>query len=1247
MRTSGSDGHLPPVRKRAHSRQCTQLLTFALLAALCVAGALAVSASACEPKKPSELEIIPKNPSAKNIEEVKECAGDPVDCATGDLSESQTDLMVGGRGPKLEVSLTYNSLVAVAESEKSEPGAFGYGWTGPYTASVTFASGTEIATVHQNNGSTAVFFLSGGKYTPEAWIESKFVTSGSDYIFTTPQQTQLEFNSSGQLIKETDRNGNAITMTYNGSKQLEKIKDEAGRELTFTYSSGLVESVKDPMGRTVKYTHASGNLTGVTLPGESGKERWKFEYNGSHEMTSMTDGRSEKTTTEYEASHRVSKQTDPMGHETKWTYSSIAGGTETVINEPNGSETVEQFNIAGEPTKVTRAHGTALASTIKSEYNSSFELVLMTNPDEHSTEYTYDSEDNRTGEKDPNGNETKWKYDSTHDIETETTPKSEVTTIKRNADGDPTVIERTVGGKKQETKYKYDGNGDVTEETNALGFTTEFKYDGKGDKTEEIDPEGDKRTWEYNTDSEVIEEVSPRGNALSEPSKYKTTSERDEQGQPLKITDPLGHTIEYTYNGDGNVETETDGNSHVTKYVYNEDDERTKVEEPKSTTETEYDTEGQVKAQIDGNKNKTEYKRNALEEIEEEINPLSQKTKKKYDAAGNLTEMEDAESRKTTYKYDLGNRLTEIAYSEGSKPTVKYEYDKDGDVTKMVDSTGESTYTYDEIDRLTETKDAHGNTVKYEYNLDNQPTEITYPNTKKVTRVYDKDGRLTEVKDWLGNTSKFKYDPDSDLTATIFPSGTENEDTYAYNKADQMSEVAMLKKSTEVASLTYTRDDDAQVEQTVNKGLPKEETVAYTNDEDKRLTKAGSTTYEYDAANNPTKLGATTCKYNAGDEIEKCGETTYEYNNMGQRTKANPKTSSEDITYEYNQAGVLTGVKRTTPEINDSYAYNGSNLRVSETIKSATNYLAWDTAEKMPLLLNDGTNSYIYGPGNLPIEQINSSEEPTYLHHDQQGSTRMLTNSTGEDKGAYTYGPYGNTEEHTGTATTPLEYDAQYTSTDTGLIYLRAREYDPTSAQFLTVDSKEASTGASYSYGGDNPVNEDDPSGLSEEENDAADNSASQDIPIFWYFVFDGNIPDYFKFIYNPQSWKPIPTIFDTMNTEAPTIASFSCGGISDLPPIESGSNAINPIQFMPGSPGILPIGNLTKSVPGIGNMFIFGRWSYDDNITNIYYGISQHGGAVIDIQGQLNSGVNYDIGIQYAPEDRKEIFLFTFGIRF
>jgi RHS repeat-associated protein len=101
----------------------------------------------------------------------------------------------------------------------------------------------------------------------------------------------------------------------------------------------------------------------------------------------------------------------------------------------------------------------------------------------------------------------------------------------------------------------------------------------------------------------------------------------------------------------------------------------------------------------------------------------------------------------------------------------------------------------------------------------------------------------------------------------------------------------------------------------------------------------------------------------------------------------------------------------------------------------------------------------------------------SYLHHDQSGSTRLLTSSVGEVVGKCSYGAYGSPDCE-GSEKTPLGYDGQYTNADTGLVYLRAREYDPATGQFMSSDPLKAITEEPYSYARDNPLTYWDPSGL-------------------------------------------------------------------------------------------------------------------------------------------------------------------------
>ncbi len=1008
--------------------------------------------------------------------------GDPVSCATGNFSEMQTDFSVGGRGVGLNLARTYNSQAGAEEAK----GAFGYGWSSSFSDHLVVNKTSKVTTLHQADGSTVPFTEgTGGSFTPPAWTQDTLSgTEGTGYTLTLASQVKYKFaGTSGRLESVTDRDGNAATLTYNEAGQLTTITDPTSRTIKLAYNGeGLVESAEDPTKHVVKYTYEGGNLKSVTQPAEAGL-RWQFKYDGSHQMTEMTDGRGGKTINEYNEAHKVTSQKDPLEHKLTFEYEPFHT---KITNVATGSITDEHFTSNDEPFSITHGFGTASATTESLTYNEGGYVTSVTDGNGHATKYEYDASSNRTKMVDANSNETKWTYDTTHDVETMTTPKGEVTTIKREAHGNPETIERPApGSKTQITKYKYKTTGELESLEDPLKRVWKYEYDTHGNRTAEIDPLSNKRTWEYNEDSQETATVSPRGNvAGGKPAEFTTKTERDAQGRAIKVTDPLAHTTKYVYDGDGNVETLTDGNSHTTKYTYNADNQPTKVEAPnKAITETGYDGANEVTSQVDGNKHETKYVRNVLEQVTEVTDPLGHKTTKEYDLAGNLKKTTDPATRTTTYTYDPGNRLTEVVYSSGKPSTIKYEYDKDDDRTSVTDGTGTSKYTYDQLDRLTEAETGHKEKSKYEYDLSNEKTKITYPNTKAVTRAFDKDGRLEKVTDWSANVTKFTYNPDSEQVTTLFPSATKDEDKFAYNDADQMTESKMLKLlevgSETLASLVYTRDSNGQVKKTTAKGLPGAEITENTYDENSRLTKSGSE-YKYDAANNPTTIGTGTYKYNAGSELETGPSLTYTYDELGERTKTKP-TSGPAITYGYDQAENMTSVERPKEgeiaEIKDTYAYDGNSLRASQTISGTTSYLVWDMTEGLPLMLSDETNSYIHGPGGVPVEQVSSGGTVTYLHHDQQGSIRLLTGSAGTTTGSITFDAYGKKIESTGT-TSALGYDGQYTSSDTGLVYLRARVYDPASAQFLTVDPLVGETGAPYNYAGDNPLNYGDPTGL-------------------------------------------------------------------------------------------------------------------------------------------------------------------------
>jgi RHS repeat-associated protein len=1001
---------------------------------------------------------------------------------TGPLYIGRSELFESGFVGKIDEVRIYDRALDAEEIQTDEVTPIGTteGSEGPEEEEPEEEEVREqIAIVHQDNGSTAEFRRIKGEtaWAPVGQLNRALLADeGEGFVYTLPDQTVLSFGHSGLLNAEEDRNGNTVTINRDEEGRILSVGDESGRELLYSYDpEGFVESIEDPAGHVVHYEYEDGNLVAVSQPGST-EPRWQFGYDHDSELTSLTDGRGETTKTRYRA-FRAASQEDPMGRVTSWSYSLEEAGSTTTISEPNGSETVEQFNESGLVSSVTRAAGTPLAATTTYEYNPADELIAVTNPEEETTEVGYGVNGDKISETDPEGHETTWTYNRAHEVTAETWPSGEETTVERDAHGNPQSVSRPAPESEIQTDaFDYGPHGELESMMDPVGATWTYGYDAEGDLESEVDPEGNERTWAYDEDSRVISTVSPRGNTGgAEPAEFTTSIERDPQGRPLKIEDPLGGTTEYSYDEDGDLKWLADPNGNQTWFTYDPDGEQTEVERSTGAVEeTGYDEAGQVTRQTNGGEGETTYVRNLLEEPVETIDPLGRVTTRTFYKGGNLESETDPESRTTTFGYDEDGRLEGIEYSDGMTPDVSYGYDEDGDLTSMVDGTGDSAYEYDQLDRLVHGEDGNGEATAWEYDLADEPIGLTYPNGKSISREFDEAGRLESITDWLGHTTSFTYSHDSEPTATVFPLSTGDADEYSYDRADRMSGVTMRQGAETLASVVYSRDPAGQAESLVGEGLPGSAEEEFGYDEDERLSEAGESGYGYDAANNLTEAPGTTNSYDEADQLESTAAATFAYDEEGDRTGEDP-TTGPTTTYAYDQAGRLTGVERVeegeTPAISESFTYDGTGSMASRTAGPTTSHLVWDPTASPSSLLTDGAASYIYGPGGLAIEQISSEEVPTYLHHDQLGSTRLLTNASGEDTGTFTYGAYGVLTGHTGTATAALGYAGQYTPGQSGLIYLRARYYDPATAQFLTLDPQVAATRAPYIYGNDNPVN--------------------------------------------------------------------------------------------------------------------------------------------------------------------------------
>ena len=203
-----------------------------------------------------------------------------------------------------------------------------------------------------------------------------------------------------------------------------------------------------------------------------------------------------------------------------------------------------------------------------------------------------------------------------------------------------------------------------------------------------------------------------------------------------------------------------------------------------------------------------------------------------------------------------------------------------------------------------------------------------------------------------------------------------------------------------------------------------------------------------------------------GDMIQDNNGNTYAYNAESQLIKFAPVSLKNQVDINhYNAMGQRDGRKLDSYQLGMIY----SNQHIINAIESKEHIYT----------------TYLFNNARY-INQFGQKETVQYMTGDNKNTTNILLASDSNLQNIYNYSAYGNNlifEPNKNTQTTlanpimdnPITYDGEYQDNDSGLIYLRARFYNPTIQNFMQRDDYHLMN--RYNAFDGNPINTVDPNG--------------------------------------------------------------------------------------------------------------------------------------------------------------------------
>ncbi|WP_426197805.1 RHS repeat-associated core domain-containing protein [Pseudomonas sp. DWP3-1-3b3] len=489
---------------------------------------------------------------------------------------------------------------------------------------------------------------------------------------------------------------------------------------------------------------------------------------------------------------RLVQRVDPDGAEHFKSYDEK--GRLTVEQDPLGAITAYQYDEAGrlvalfpggdEPTTYEHDDGFVRVmrrgeAVWKYERNDQGDVTRRTDPDGHSTDYSYNTRGQLTQVWLPDHSCHRLLWNERGHLLEEQLPNGGIKRYRYDDLGRQVAREDEHGAL---TQYQWDAAGRLLKLIQPGGATREYSYNPYGKITSERDELGQVTRYEY---ADSLHLISRRINADGSQVKYRYDNVRL---LLTEIENEVGETYRLQYHANGLIQQETGFDGQRTAYIY---DLNGNLQE-----KTEHGD--------DGSQLVTRYERDYAGRLVRKTLPDGNLVDYAYDRQGNLLSVEDGHWA-LAYEYDSQNRLTAEHQGWG---TQRYGYDACGHLQNLrLPDNNRVVFNHDKGGHLA-TVELNGETLTSHlfkagqehqrqqgqllshYHYDDQQRLHAHAITQQQHTLYqrhydyDKAGNLTRLLDTHKGEHHYHYDPLNRLTRADHSQG--EQEHFAHDPAGNL-----------------------------------------------------------------------------------------------------------------------------------------------------------------------------------------------------------------------------------------------------------------------------------------------------------------------------------------------------------------------------------------------------------------------------------------------------------------------------